>query len=290
MAAGWASRLCCALAALLAAGCSGREDSFDAAPASGPPRLVETWRLDGFANPESVAVNEDGAMLYVTNVDGEGDAKDGRGFISLVSISGRMLERDWVTGLDAPKGIALFGDALYVADIDRLLVIAADTGSIRRRVPIEGARFLNDVTVTPDGMALVSDSVGGRIYAVRDGDVSVFAEGPLLADVNGLFVENQRLVAATMAGRLVAVYPATREIIPIAEGLGRGDGVAPYRGGYLVSEWPGVLYYIGADSERRILQNTRDQNIYQNDFLVSEDLLIMPNWEPSTVTAYRLAQ
>ncbi|MBI1186974.1 MAG: hypothetical protein GC206_06510 [Alphaproteobacteria bacterium] len=279
----------CALAALCAAACSGGEDAFDAAPPSGPPRLVEAWRLDGLANPESVAINADGAMLYVTNVDGEADARDGSGFVSLVSVSGQMLQRDWVTGLDAPKGIARFGDALYVADIDRLVVIAADTGTVRTRVPIEGAQFLNDVAVTPDGMVLVSDSGSGRIFAVRDGEVTVFAEGPLLESVNGLYVEDQRLVAATMEGRLVAIYPATREIILIAEGLGQGDGVAPYRGGYLVSEWPGALYYVGADSERRTLQMTRDQNIYQNDFLVHEDLLFMPNWEPGALTAYRLA-
>jgi len=279
-----------ALAALFVSACAGPEEALDATVASGPPRLVEMWRLEGFANPESAALNADGAMLYVTNVDGEGEAKDGQGFISLVSIGGEMLQREWVSGLNAPKGIALFDNRLYVADIDELLVIDVENGAVRARARIPDAEFLNDVAVTPDGLVLVSDSGTGKIYAMRDGEVSVFAESPLLESVNGLFVEEQRLVAATMEGRLVSIYPSTREVALVAEGLGQADGVAPYGGGYLVSEWPGVLYFVAGDSTHQTLLNTRDQNIYLNDFLLDEDVLIVPNWEPGTVTAYRLAR
>ena len=41
-----------------------------------------------------------------------------------------MLEREWATGLDAPKGMALANGQLYVADIDRLVEIDPATGKI----------------------------------------------------------------------------------------------------------------------------------------------------------------
>ena len=102
-------------------------------------RLEQVWRVGGLANPESAAMSADGTFLYVTNVNGEGEAKDGNGFIARVSTDGRMLQREFATGLDAPKGIMLGGDALYVADIDQLVVIDAATGAVRRRVPAPGA-------------------------------------------------------------------------------------------------------------------------------------------------------
>jgi len=99
------------------------------------PRLEQIWRLGGLANPESVALSADGTFLYVSNVSGEGEAKDGNGFIARVSTDGRMLQHEFAVGLNGPKGVVLLGDALYVADIDRVVVIDANTGAIRDRLP-----------------------------------------------------------------------------------------------------------------------------------------------------------
>jgi DNA-binding beta-propeller fold protein YncE len=66
------------------------------------------------SDPESVALAADGRTLYVANVAGEGEVRDGNGFISRISTSHRMLQRTWVTGLDAPKGAIVAGGKLYV--------------------------------------------------------------------------------------------------------------------------------------------------------------------------------
>ena len=109
-------------------------------PPQAPPSLEVVWRIGGLANPESVALSADGTFLYVTNVSGEGGEKDGNGFIARVALNGQMLQRDFATGLDAPKGIVVAGDALIVADIDQLVVLDAATGAVRRRVPAPTAR------------------------------------------------------------------------------------------------------------------------------------------------------
>lgn len=89
------------------------------ATACGAPRTqaqkdsrTPVWRLSGLADPESVAIGPDGRTLYVANVAGEGEIKDGNGFISPISKSGKMLEREWVRGLDAPKGAIVHGGRL----------------------------------------------------------------------------------------------------------------------------------------------------------------------------------
>ncbi|OQW55339.1 MAG: hypothetical protein A4S17_06425 [Proteobacteria bacterium HN_bin10] len=271
------------MAAALAAACS----------PSTPPEPVAlelSWRATGLANPESAALSGDRSFLYVTNVNGEGDARDGNGFISRISTSGDVLQREFATGLNGPKGVMLGGDSLYVADIDELAVVDAATGAIRRRVPIDGAGFLNDLTFARDGSVLIADSAGGRIYAVRADEPEIWLEHEYLQSVNGLLSEPDRLVVTTMAGRLLAVDYDTRAITILAEGLGDADGVAPLGDGrYLVSAWPGELFVVAEDGSRTLLLDTRAENRFLNDFLLVDGVLYQPHWEPSEFSAYRLS-
>lgn len=286
------TRLSCALAATLAfASCSPAPAS--PGPASTAPGAVTldlVWRLGGLANPESAALSDDGSFLYVTNVNGEGEAVDGNGFISKVATNGAMLERDWATGFDGPKGIVREGDVLHVADITQLVTVSAETGAILARTPLEGATFLNDVAVAPDGRVLVADSQGQRIYAVSDGRPSIWIESDLLRSVNGLLPEPDRLIVTTMAGRLLAIDYATAGITVLAEGLGDGDGVAALEGGrYLVSEWPGLMHVVGRDGGHTTIMDTKAEGRLLNDFLLVGETLFQPHWDPGEISAYRLS-
>jgi DNA-binding beta-propeller fold protein YncE len=256
------------------------------------PQLEQAWRLGGLAAPESVALSNDGAFLYVSNVNGEGEARDGNGFISRVSTSGELLQRDFATGLNGPKGMMQGGDALYVADIDRLVVLDAQTGAVRRTVPIAGAEFLNDLTFAPSGEVLLADSGTARIFAVDSSNtVTTWAEGELLSAANGFLNEPSRLLVTTMQGRVLAIDYATRAITVLAEGLGDADGIAPLGGDrYLVTAWPGEMFVVDAASgaHERIM-DTRQEPRYLNDILLVGDMLYVPHWEPGELTAYRVA-
>ena len=255
-----------------------------------PVSLTQLWRIEGLANPESAAVSEDGSFLYVTNVNGEGDAKDGNGFISRISTDGRLLEREWARGMNGPKGLMRGGDALYVSDIDRMVVIDVATGAVRRTVEIPGAGFLNDLAFARDGAVLIADSAGARIYAIASDAAAIWLEDPLLDSINGLLAEPDRLLVTTMAGRLLAVDWETRAISVLAEGLGNADGVASIgEGRYLVSEWPGLMHTVTPDGAHETILDTRAEERYLNDFLLIGDTLYQPHWEPSAFTAYRVA-
>jgi glucose/arabinose dehydrogenase len=256
-----------------------------------PPSLTLAWRLEGLANPESAALSADRSFLYVSNVAGEGDARDGNGFISRVSLDGRLLEREWARGLNAPKGLALAGERLYAADIDVLVEIDAASGAVLSRTPVPDAVFLNDVAIAADGAVLIADSAADRINAVTAGQPSVWLEHELLDSVNGLLVEPGRLIVTTMAGRLLAIDHQTKAITVLAEGLGNADGVAALADGrYLVSQWPGVMHVVNGDGSNVVLFDTRAETLYLNDFLLVGDTLYQPHWEPSALSAYRVGE
>jgi hypothetical protein len=279
-----ASRL--ALALLLCTACS--------AQAAAPPVLEVAWTATGLANPESVAPSADGSTLYVSNVAGEADARDGVGFIARLSAEGELLEREWISGLNAPKGLLRRDATLFVSDIDTLVEIDLAQGEVIARHAVPGAKFLNDVALAPDGRVLVSDSAGAKIYAWNGSVAEEWLAHEELRSVNGLLPEAGRLVVSTMQGKLLAVDWKTRAVEVLATGLGNGDGVTRLAdGSYLVSEWPGQLFHVswpdaGAEAKVATLLDGREKKIFLNDFLQHDGLLLVPNWEPSTLTAYRL--
>ena len=74
--------------------------------ASATPAIAnEVWSLSGFKAPESVLLDSQRNVLYVSNVAGEANAKDGVGFISKVSPDGKMIEAEWVKGLKMPPKV-----------------------------------------------------------------------------------------------------------------------------------------------------------------------------------------
>jgi outer membrane protein assembly factor BamB len=267
---------------LLTVGCAGPRTTR-------PPQLVPAWTATGLSNPESAIPDAAGRFLYVSNVAGEGDARDGNGFIAKLGLDGTLLQREWATGLDAPKGLALARGRLFVADVTRLVEIDAATGAVVARFDAPGAKFLNDVAIARDGAVLVADSGTAQVFALRDGRLETWLQHEQLGAVNGLLPERDRLVVTTMRGKLLAVDWDTKAITVLAEGLGDADGVVALgRGAYLVGEWPGRLFHVRADGTSVVLADTRADKRYINDFILVDGLLVVPNWEPSTVSAYRL--
>ena len=177
-----------------------------------------------------------------------------------------------------------------MADITQLVTLNADTGEIIARTPLDGAKFLNDAAVAPDGRVLVADSDNKRIYSVKDGAASVWIEDDLLASINGLLPEPGRLLVTTMAGRLLSLDYATGTITVLAEGLGDADSVAPWSGGrFLVNEWPGLFHVVSADGTKTTIMDTRNEKRLLNDFVLVGDVLYQPHWEPGELSAYRVA-
>ena len=110
-------------------------------------------------------------LLFVSNINGKPDQKDQNGFISTVSPSnGSIVELNWITGLNAPKGMAVNNNnsRLYVSDITDLVEIDIDDEKIIKRFNAPGSAFLNDVAVDNQGNIYVSDTVTNTIYKLDE--------------------------------------------------------------------------------------------------------------------------
>ncbi|UXN66053.1 hypothetical protein N8E89_22775 (plasmid) [Phyllobacterium sp. A18/5-2] len=81
-----------------------------------PATAEDVWSLDGFKAPESVLFDAKRSIFYVTNIAGEPTGKDGVGYLSKVSPDGKLQTAEWVTSFDAPKGLVMKGDTLFVTD------------------------------------------------------------------------------------------------------------------------------------------------------------------------------
>ena len=274
--------------------------STPAAPAS-PPAVKAGWVVQDMRTPESVYLDEASGYLFVSQIDGQPGQKDGKGRISKLGLDGSVVTADWFTALNAPKGLRSFAGTLWVADIDEVIGIDIATAKETARLKIDGATFLNDVAIGADGTVYVSDMLASRIYAIKDGKATVFAEGEQLEYPNGLFAEGERLVVGgwgskpaadfttKVPGHLYALDLKTKQKTLISkQPVGNIDGVEQEaRGGYLVTDYlAGKLIQVAQSGESRVVR-TFKPGLADHTFLYAQgDILIAPHMNENTVGAY----
>lgn len=277
------------IAAVFAAGACSGDPSERADSAPTVPTLEQRWVASGFSAPEGVAPAPGGGY-FISNVAGEGAAKDGEGWVSILSKDGDIATERFIEGLDAPKGMAVQDGLLFVADIDRVRIYNAETGAAAGDIAIEGARFLNDAT-TWQGAVFVSDSANARIHRIADGEAIAWLEDERLGGVNGLLGDGDTLLISTMTSGSLFSADSNGTLTEIATGMTNADGIGIVPGGgWLVSSWPGEIHYVSPDGAVTQLLDTQEDEILQNDLTMFGDMVIVPNWRPGTVTAWRVAR
>lgn len=271
---------------------------------AGGTALTPAWTSDATLKaPESVIYHPGTDSLYVSNVNGNPDAVDGNGFISRLSDEGEIKELHWLDGFNAPKGLALKDDTLYVADIDELIEIDLNEKQIIRRYPAEGAKFLNDVAIDRQGRVYVSDMMTNRIYRLANGEFKLWMADPGLEAPNGLLVENDKLIigswgnmtdgfATEVPGHLKIMDINSRDIQSLGDGtpVGNLDGVeADGNGNYLVTDWlNGRLLLINPIGNSETLLEF-EQGSADLTVMPEKNLVIVPMMLQNNVTAFRIS-
>lgn len=253
-------------------------DGFATGIASSGSRFVAN--IVGLDGPESARYDPEQDVFFISNMVGYGSVKNGNGYISRVSAAdptqATVLARggqDGVT-LDAPKGMTIHGDTLWVADIDVLRGFDRHTGAPLATIdfaPLH-AVLLNDVAAGPDGSLYITDTgilmneagvvhTGpDRIFAVGpDRRISVIAAGPQLRRPNGVTWDasaKRWLVVSfdPFVGEVAAMRDgdSTRQVI--RTGTGKLDGVEVLADG-------AILFTSWADSSVHLLSGGRDRQL-----------------------------
>lgn len=217
------------------------------------------WSAEGFDMPESVLHDPGNGRLVVSVMQGAPNAADGNGRLALLSTDGTVIDADWTTGMDAPKGLALMDGKIYAADLTQLRVVDADTGALLASLPAEGAVFLNDVT-TNGREIFVSDMMTDTIWRYADGTFGKWLETPELEHPNGLLWDDGRLLVGSWGkglnndftteapGSLLSIDPETKAISIVASNVGNIDGIVRLDGRLVLNDWiNGKVFEIGAD-------------------------------------------
>lgn len=229
-----------------------------AAAAAGPRKVAET---SGFEVPESVKYDAERDVYYVSNINGNPSRKDNNGWIAVVradsvSVVTRLVEggRNGIT-LHAPKGMALRGDTLFVADIDALRMFHKRTGASLGTVTLTAQRatFLNDVAVGPDGIYVTDtgirfDAQGNvthpgvdRVFRIAGRVVTEVLKGDALGRPNGIAWDSagkRFIIVPFGAPTILAWSPGDSQPTVMLAGPGGFDGVEVLaNGNILVSSW-----------------------------------------------------
>jgi sugar lactone lactonase YvrE len=231
-----------------------------AALACGPGRPKFVATAEGFQTPESARYDADLDVFFVSSINGNPSAKDNNGFISRLTPFGRLDNLNFITGglsnvtLHAPKGMAVQGDTLWVADIDAVRGFHKRTGAPLATYDFAplGATFLNDVAVGPDGALYVTDTgilIGqgvthpgvDRIFRAGPGrSTTVAVEDDTLGWPNGIAwdAKGNRFVVASNGRPTLLAWTPGRAPVAIATGPGGFDGIVFLDDGRaLVSSW-----------------------------------------------------
>ncbi len=238
--------------AILALAACGREEreASNVMPAGGADAAAPAALTTGLSTPESVLWDAARNAWYVSNINGSPTAKDDNGYILRLAANGTIMDSvPFINGADddvtlnGPKGLALTGDTLWVADIDAVRAFDVTTGNQVASIDLTAQRatFLNDAVAGPDGTVYITDSgiafdASGnvshpgrsRVFAIRDGKASeavALAQG---AAPNGIAWDATRdaLVIVSFAGSdLWSWAPGSPAATVLGSGVGGADGV-----------------------------------------------------------------
>lgn len=158
--------------------------------------------INGFSMPESVTST--GKRFFVSNQGQDVFSKDGDGFISEISGDGKLVELKFAPlkgVLNAPKGMTIADDVLYVADLDRVVGFDINTRKTVFEILIPETQVLNDICRLDDGFIGVTETVSGNIYKINTKTKSFEIIGNI-PTVNGIaYNRNTNLLVVCSNGK-----------------------------------------------------------------------------------------
>ncbi len=213
------------------------------------PVLSQAFRVADLRTPMSVVHDEEQDVYFVSNVNG------GKGFISRITPDGKVAQRNFIDGLNAPKGMAIRGRELWVADVDVVRAFDRVTGAELRKIELapHGAVYLEDVAVGPDDAIYVTDmdvrirgekervrQGDGRIFRLSPGDgigdenVEVAISGEELRSPSGIAWDGTRFLIAQGYGNEVLAWNRGMGTTAVLRGPGAYDGIVVLPNGAVI--------------------------------------------------------
>jgi sugar lactone lactonase YvrE len=224
-----------------------------AAAADTTPGAAIALTVDSLETPEAARFDPELGVYFVANIKGDPVGKDGNGYISRLTREGKVDSLKFIAGgrggvtLNAPKGMAIKGDTLWVADIDVARAFDKRSGKPIATVSLAGrAQFLNDAVVGPDGAIYMTDTggedgTGGKVFRIENRKATVAVEIEEKAGPNGITWDSAGSRFVILSFRGPSIYhwaPGDSTPTVLTQGPGRMDGIEALGDGrFVVSTW-----------------------------------------------------
>lgn len=252
------------------------------------PTLTLLWETaDSLMTNESVLFDDATGTIYVSNIEGQDPlGKDGKGSIGIISQDGKIVNPAWVSGLNAPKGMAISNGKLYVTDIDEFVEIDIATAKVSNKWKVEGAQFLNDVAAH-NGTVYFTDMTTGKVHAYADGAISTISEGN--ESINGIAVATDGTIYGLDASGLKK-WNADGTTTIVNANVNGGDGLVILGdGNFVASRWQGEIWFAN-DSTQTLMLDTKaaESNTADIGYNAAEKIVYVPTFFKNRVAAYKL--
>lgn len=250
--------------------------------------LEKVWETPAeLTTNESAHYEESDGMIYVANIEGGPAEKDGVGSIAKLNTKGEIVERNWVSGLNAPKGMTVKGNYLYVTDVDRLLEIELATGKINKSYEVDNAVFLNDAD-TDGERVYFTDMKANKILYLENEEIKTFAENQ--PNINGLRIGNGGILYGLDAEGFKK-YNSDGSFEILNNTVTGGDGLIVLdEKTFIASKWGGEIYLIQDGEAVKLLDTTAEEsNTADIGYIPADNLVIVPTFFKDKVVAYKLS-
>ncbi|HEV8659507.1 MAG TPA: hypothetical protein VGS96_12875 [Thermoanaerobaculia bacterium] len=259
------------MAALIVAACAKEQTTTTATTAPEPSPVSSTSTApaeanditEGLETPESVLYDATQDVYFISNINGQPVAADNNGYILRVNPDTLKAEKLIEGGknnvtLNAPKGLAVLDDTLYVSDLTVVRKFDRKSGAPQGEIALPGATFINDAA--SDGKSVyVSDSglkagAGGNfeptgsdaIWQITGDKPKKIASGKDLNRPNGVDIVDGKLWVVTFGSNELYQIDKGKKTNVVKLPKGQLDGLAHLSDGtFLVTSWESNTVYRG---------------------------------------------
>ncbi len=193
------------------------------------PTLELLRSVDNLSHPQSITFDKKRLRFYVSQL-GE-KAQPSTGSIALLARDGSVINKEWIKGLNQPRGMAMMNNMLYVADGKSLLKIDVEAAKIIKRFEQPNSFYLYDVIASKQGDVYVSDPLSNSILKLESNETfNVWLKDKKLEGPNSLAVKGDKLYVSSIGlkssvpqqgpensnnGKINQVHLETKKISPL---------------------------------------------------------------------------
>lgn len=260
------------------------------------PVVENTFEItQGLNAPESVIYDSNKSLLYISNVNGNPGAKDGNGYILSCDLEGNIIEEKMITDMDAPKGMAIDGNKLYVSDIDTLIEIDLGNNEIINRYQSSEGMFFNDVAADGYGGIFVTDTGANRIYKLSNGELELFCDSQKLDAPNGIVFDNDQLIMVSWGlpgdgdiGSLKKISSDGDDVVRYGENRKALDGIEVINNDeYFVTGFmSGSLYYVKNGLFTELVKES--EGTADLEYIKESGMILIPQMSQNKLLAYKV--